>query len=202
MKPNGLFLLSGGLDSQVLLASHRTQYAHAHAVGFRYGQRHARELESASRIASYYSATWQEISLPLLGGSVLTGDGDVPKGLHFTDPGQAATVVPGRNAVMLAVAVATAAARGFTEVLFAAHAGDHAVYPDCRGEFVANLDAAMFAAYGVRVLAPFLGMSKRDIVELGHQYLVPMQDSWSCYEGGDVPCGECGACIERQEAMA
>lgn len=201
-KPNGLFLLSGGLDSQVLLAEYRTQYAYAHCVGFNYGQRHVRELQHAYQISRYYGATWQVVELPRLTGSVLTGDGDVPKGFHYADPKQAATVVPGRNAVMLAHAVSIAAARGDADVLFAAHAGDAAVYADCRHGFVDSFSKAMRDAYGVTVRAPFLAKTKRDIVALGRSIRCPLEDSWSCYEGGAKPCGECGSCCERREAMS
>jgi 7-cyano-7-deazaguanine synthase len=113
-----------------------------------------------------------------------------------------ATVVPNRNMVLLPLAAAIARSRGEHEILFAAHAGDAAIYPDCRPEFVSALSKAMELGCGAWVSAPFLNMTKRDIVQLGRQLQVPMEMTWSCYDGGDIPCQNCGACIERNEALA
>jgi 7-cyano-7-deazaguanine synthase len=140
----------------------------------------------------------------MFNGSALTDGGAVPKGLDYRDPGQAATVVPGRNLVFLSIAVAEAKRIGTDRVLFAAHAGDEAVYPDCRQGFVTALSCAASRGYGVRVEAPFLHMTKRQIVALGRSlnapYGLPFELAWSCYEGGRQPCGRCGACVERAEA--
>lgn len=198
-------LVSGGLDSAVLLAHIlNTGGAPIHAVTVDYGQRHRRELWFARQLAYYYGATPHDFTLPpeLLSGSALTGGAEVPKGLDYRDPGQSATVVPGRNLVLLSLAVATAARVGSPAAYLASHQGDEAVYPDCRKAFVEAASATAQAGYGVRVEAPFLGMTKREIVIRGRSLRVPFEMTWSCYEGGVRPCGRCGACVERTEAMA
>lgn len=201
-KPSAVILLSGGMDSQVLLASQRGNYGYVHAVGFRYGQRHVRELKHALQIAHYYGAMFRVVDIERIAGSALTDfDSDIPKGLHYTDPQQAATVVPGRNAVMLSHAASLAVQFGCRDVLFAAHAGDAAIYGDCRREFVEAFSKAMKLAYSVGVVAPFLSLTKREIASLGREFRVQFGDSWSCYEGGVEPCGQCGACVERLEAL-
>jgi 7-cyano-7-deazaguanine synthase len=201
-------LLSGGMDSAVLLGwvRNETDAAGVHALSVDYGQRHRRELWSAFQLARFYGAEFHRVGLPpsLLAGSALTGSGEVPRGLDYRDPGQAATVVAGRNLVLASLAVAHAARHGCDRVYLAAHAGDRAVYPDCRPEFVAGLDRAAREGYGVSVLAPFAakGMDKRAVAHLGKSLGVPLDMTWSCYEGGDRPCGSCGACAERSEALA
>jgi 7-cyano-7-deazaguanine synthase len=197
---HSVLLLSGGVDSLVLLARECHAGRPPVCVSFDYGQRHVRELEAARDIAHVYHVPISVLPLPRLGGSALTGDGEIPKGLHFADARQAATVVPNRNMVMLSVAASVATATGHDRVLFAAHAGDRAVYQDCRAEFVQALNAATLLACGVGVEAPFLSMSKREIVLLGRSLDVPFAVAWSCYEGGKSPCGKCGACVERTEA--
>jgi 7-cyano-7-deazaguanine synthase len=113
-----------------------------------------------------------------------------------------ATVVPNRNLLFLSLAGAVAVGSGLKTVLFSAHAGDAAVYPDCRPEFVAAADRALGLACGVGVEAPFLAMTKGEIVALGRELGVPLERTWSCYLGGEEPCGRCGACVERGEAGA
>lgn len=199
-------LLSGGLDSTVLLAHVRnTVGGRILALTVDYGQRHRRELWSAFQVARFYGAEDRVITLPpgLLGGSSLTGGGGPTAG--------AATVVPGRNLVLISLAVATAAREGCDRVYIAAHAGDAPVYPDCRIGFAESIDEATADAYGVRVLNPFAGLSKREVVAEGRRLAVPLDLTWSCYDprgfdpsapASGVPCGSCGACAERAGAMA
>lgn len=197
-------LLSGGMDSAVLLASIvNGGNAGPLCVAFDYGQRHEKELWCSFQIAHYYGATWEKVSLPrgIFEGLALTGDGGIPHARH-DDPSQSATVVPNRNMVMLSVAAAMGAQRGATRVLFGAHAGDAAIYADCRHQFVGAIDRAMRLACGIAIEAPFLAKNKADIVSLGRNLMVPFDMTWSCYEGGDAPCGQCGACRERAEALA
>lgn len=194
---NHVVLLSGGLDSAVLLAHVRaTEPGGVLALSFDYGQRHRRELDSAAAVAAHCGVPHEVRALPpeLFAGSSLTGGGGEVAG--------AATVVPGRNAVLLAAAVATAVRAGARWVWFAPHAGDADVYPDCRGEFVSAFDAAARAGYGVGVFAPFLAWPKARVVDRGRQLGVPFELTWSCYAGGAEPCGACGACVGRKAALA
>ena len=197
-----IVLLSGGLDSTCLLHKAVGECGRVFAVGVDYGQRHNRELWSAERIADHYGVPFLVLRLPTLTGSALTGDGIIPVGLHYADPGQSATVVPGRNLLLLGLAIAEAVRRGCGEVWYGAHAGDAAVYADCRPEFVRAASDASEVGYGVAVFTPFLWKNKSDIVAYAVGHGVPVGMTWSCYTGGDEPCGRCGACVERVEAFA
>lgn len=202
-------LLSGGLDSTVLTA-HLLDAGHTvRAVSVDYGQRHRRELESAHRVAYHYGIAHDVIDLSALGlklsGSALTDPGvPVPLG-HYADESMRATVVPNRNAILLMSAVGLASGWGFDAVATAVHAGDHAVYPDCRPEFVTLADQtarAGTAGFGdVGVLAPFVTLDKTWIAARGAKLAAPVELSWSCYQGGEQHCGQCGTCVERREAF-
>src|SRR5579859_2666263 len=172
-------------------------------VSIHYGQRHRRELAAAAAVARYYGVRHDVIDLGVLRehltGSALTDDVDVPEG-HYSAPSMAATVVPNRNMIMLAVAAGIAASRGHHRVATAVHAGDHPIYPDCRPSFItaASLAAQLgTAGYGdVEITAPFVRISKTDIARLGARLAAPVHLSWSCYQGGAVHCGRCGTCVE------
>lgn len=200
-----LVLLSGGLDSATLLARHAGTAGLAVSVD--YGQRHVRELDAASRIAAYYEV--EQIVLDLSEwGTLLTGSSltdlsvDVPHG-HYAAPSMAATIVPNRNATLLMAAAGIAVARGLSTVLFAAHSGDHWIYPDCRRNFIAAIDRAVQLATecAVSICAPFVHITKTDVARLAGELGVPIGLTWSCYEGGAVHCGLCGTCTERREAL-
>ena len=204
--------LSGGLDSVTL--AHELVAGGAEVIGlsFHYGQRHAKELESAARCADRLGATHHVVDLrsvgALLTGSALTDPGvAVPEG-HYTHESMAATVVPNRNAIMLSVAVGVAVAEGAEAVATAVHAGDHAIYPDCRPAFIdaiqheARIANEGFIVDGFQVLAPFLHLAKDEIVRRGAALRVPFGETWSCYLGEELHCGRCGTCVERREAFA
>jgi 7-cyano-7-deazaguanine synthase len=204
-------MASGGLDSITLVYHLRALGCQVRLLSFDYGQRHRRELDAAAKVAGILGLRHQVVDLrqvgALLGGSALTdSDVAVPDG-HYTDESMRVTVVPNRNALMLDVAVAVAVADGCDAVAFGAHGGDHAVYPDCRPEFVeafavsARLANEGFLPEWFAVLAPFLGWAKADIVRLGAGYGVPFGLTWSCYRGGRQQCGTCGTCTERREAF-
>jgi 7-cyano-7-deazaguanine synthase len=205
-------IVSGGLDSVTLAYHLAAEGTRLRVLSFDYGQLHSRELDCARQVALDLGLWHRVVDLRsvgvLLAGSALTDPGvPVPDG-HYCDESMRVTVVPNRNAVMLSIAVAVAVAGGFGAVAFGAHGGDHAVYPDCRPEFVATFEAAAragnegYAPDGFRVCAPFLGLSKADIVRLGAGYGVPFAGTWSCYRGGERHCGTCGTCTERREAFA
>ena len=203
--------LSGGLDS-VTLAHELVADGHqVIALSFHYGQRHAKELESAARCAERLGGAHHVVDLrsvgALLTGSALTDPGvAVPEG-HYTDESMAATVVPNRNAIMLSVAVGVAVAERAEAVATAVHAGDHAIYPDCRPAFIEAIEHEArvanegFIADGFRVLAPFLHLAKDEIVRRGDALGVPFDETWSCYLGDELHCGRCGTCVERREAF-
>lgn len=203
--------LSGGLDSSTLLA-HMHQTYDVLALSFNYGQRHVRELDAAARIADHYEAEWHEIDLrtvgSLLTGSALTDmDVDVPEG-HYAEDSMRATVVPNRNAIMANIAIGIASARGAKLVALGIHAGDHAVYPDCRPQWVGALrDLASKSLEGFptpQIVTPFVTWSKTDIAREAHRLGVPVEETWSCYKGGIGDrrhCGRCGTCVERVEAF-
>lgn len=194
-----LALLSGGLDSSTL-----TRFVNADAALFiDYGQRHIREYDSALAIAIFYGIPLYELNLSTWGRglkSALTSDIEVPHG-HYAADNMAKTVVPNRNAVLLSCAAGIAASEGHDRVVTAVHAGDHAVYPDCREDFINAIDKATELACGVRIEAPFVRLSKADIARMAGEMGVPIALTWSCYEGGEQHCGRCGTCVERAEAI-
>ena len=200
-------VLSGGMDSTVLAYLCNKWFpGNVHAISFNYGQRHAVELYAAHRtaVALHIPHTIVDLStLSTLLVSSLTpasGGTEVPEGLYDAD-NMRQTVVPNRNMIMMAVAAGIISSQGGNLIMTAVHAGDHAVYPDCRAEFIDALDKAMVLGTDVRVLAPFNSLSKAQIVTIGHRLGVNWADTWSCYKGGDVHCGRCGTCTERIEAF-
>ena len=197
-------LLSGGLDSTVCTAALVAAGHTVRALSVHYGQRHSRELESARAVARHYGIAHETAAIPaeLVGGSALTGGGPVPHG-HYEDESMRATVVPNRNMILLAYAAAVAVREGFDAVAYTAHAGDHAVYPDCRPAFADAMRAALAVCHyePVRLVAPFVGKTKAQIVSDGILLRAPLTLTWSCYEGGARPCGRCGTCVERAEAF-
>lgn len=200
-------LLSGGMDSTAALALAVRDADPVLALSVDYGQRHRRELDAAAAIASYYDVPHRVLDMSgwggMLTGSALTADVAVPHG-HYEAPSMAVTVVPNRNATFLMAAAGVAQTIGATEVWTAVHAGDHAVYPDCRPEFIDAADRAASTGTGgaVGIVAPFVRMSKAEIAEMGEQLGAPLGITWSCYEGGAEHCGACGTCVERREAFA
>lgn len=212
-------LLSGGMDSTVMLANFVNDNVECEALAMDYGQRHSRELIAAERVADYYGVhlTIVEMALPcesLFAGSQSSQVGDrvdVPHG-HYAAETMKLTIVPNRNMVLLALAGARAAAIGAGVVAYAAHAGDHAIYPDCRPEFAAAMGNALRFGNDPYILLerPFIHKSKTDICKLGGKLLVPFELTWSCYDpqpedqfdlDASRHCGKCGTCVERIEAF-
>lgn len=200
-------IFSGGLDSTVLLAQLQREGDRLLALSIDYGQRHRKELQFAQATAERLGIEWQLADLraitPLLAGSSLTSaEIAVPHG-HYAEDSMKATVVPNRNMIMLAIAAGWTLSRGCQRVAYGAHAGDHTIYPDCRPEFVAAMQHS-FALCDWQSLAlycPFLQVSKADIVRTGAALGVDFTQTWSCYEGGELHCGQCGTCVERREAF-
>lgn len=202
-----ILLLSGGMDSGVLLAVSARKYDRIHTVGFDYGSRHnTRELAMAKILAERYGASFETISLPfvneLFSSSILLSGENVPEG-SYNDTNMRSTVVPFRNGIMLSIAVGLAENLGIRDVLIAAHAGDHPVYPDCRESFVSAMSRAASAGTyaGVRVIAPFVAISKPDIARIGRDMGFDFSLTWSCYKGGELHCGKCATCNERKASL-
>jgi len=202
-------LLSGGLDSSTLLHQMMYEEYEVLALGVFYGQRHHTELAAAKAVAKQAGVSFVELSLaqelfPIFAGAQSSQVGDlldVPRG-HYADESMKLTIVPGRNLLLLALATAYAHAQGATTVAYAAHAGDHPIYPDCRPDFASAVSRATLEGYGVEIYRPFIGISKTDIVRRGSALKVPFVLTYSCYEGkADIHCGLCGTCVERKEAF-
>lgn len=203
--------VSGGLDSVTLAHDLAAAGEELALLSFDYGQRHVGEIEFAKRCAQRLQAEHHVVDLrsvgSILSGSALTDPSvDVPDG-HYTDDSMKATVVPNRNAILLSIATGLAVASGADTVATAVHAGDHPIYPDCRPAFIeafehlARVANEGFVAEGFKVTAPYLNLSKAQIVARGAALHVPFADTWSCYRGGELHCGRCGTCVERIEAF-
>ena len=199
-----IVLYSGGMDSTTLLYMLREN--DPIAISFDYGQRHSKELEYAKHHTKKLGIEHLIIDLPVYkairNSALLRDDVGLPRE-QYTEDNQKVTVVPNRNMVMLSVAVAIAEDREIKDVYFAAHANDYAVYPDCRPEFVEAISrASELGTYTrVRIHAPFVRMTKQQIVKIGRKLGIDYEKTWSCYEGGDEPCGTCPTCRERLEAL-
>lgn len=198
---------SGGLDSTVLLFNAMRMDHAVSAISIDYGQRHRRELRAAEQIAAIAGVRHTIVDLSglaaALPGSALTDESvEVPAG-HYEDPAMAATIVPNRNGILLSVAIGHAIAVGADEVAYAAHAGDHAIWPDCRPAFVDAMAAVASVCHDrpIGLRRPFIGLTKTDIVGIGATVGAPMHLTWSCYNGRDRHCGVCGTCVERREAF-
>jgi len=208
--PKAVAIVSGGLDSVTLAYLLHAEGYHLHLLSFDYGQRHKKELGFAELCAQRLEATFDVIDLRsitrFLKGSALTDTLPVPEG-HYAAQNMAITVVPNRNAMMLSIAFAVAVAEQAQLVAAGVHAGDHFIYPDCRPNFIEAFDAMQkFAIEGfgdpnLRLEAPFMHLSKHQIVQLGVSLSVPYADTWSCYKGDEKQCGKCGTCVERKHAF-
>lgn len=203
-----LTIASGGMDSATLLY-HLVDQGHAvEALGFDYGQRHKCELRYLLRLCSHANIPAVCADLTTVGrliqgeSSQLNPNVDVPEG-HYTDENMKQTVVPNRNMIMLSVAIGRAIAKGFDAVTYGAHAGDHAIYPDCRPEFASAMQTAALLCdwKPVQLLRPFLDYTKAEIAKRGHDLGVPFEQTWTCYKGLSKHCGKCGSCTERIEAF-
>lgn len=200
-------IVSGGMDSVTLLHLLKKRGDEVHALSFNYGQRHNKELAFARLNCESLGVVHEVVDLTaithLISNSALTGEVDVPDG-HYADQTMKLTVVPNRNMIMLSVAIGYAENLGFDCVAIGNHAGDHAIYPDCRTEFVEALSqASQLGTYNeIRLYTPFTDITKSDIAAIGNALGLDYEQTWSCYKGGEVHCGTCGTCVERLEALS
>lgn len=202
-----VLIYSGGLDSTVLLYKLAAEGRVSEALGFDYGQRHLKELDCARKNCAHLGVELRIVNLRsvrgLFGKNSLTDNSvAVPDG-EYRASDMKSTVVPNRNMVMLSIAAARAIAIGDDAVAYAAHTGDHCVYPDCRPEFSKAMDSALKLChyYPVRLLTPFSDVDKAAIVALGAGLGVDFSNTWSCYKGGRLHCGTCATCRERRDAF-
>jgi 7-cyano-7-deazaguanine synthase len=200
-------LLSGGMDSVTALYEAREKYAVVACLSFDYGAKHnQREIAFARFHAAKFQVPHFTVPLEFVAehfrSDLLKTGGDVPKG-HYQAATMKRTVVPFRNGIMLSVAAGFAESQGSSGVVIAAHAGDHAIYPDCREDFMQSMaDAVRLGTDArVRIIRPFIEMTKGEIAARGAVLGVDFARTWSCYQGGELHCGECGTCVERREAF-
>ncbi len=209
MTISAVVLHSGGLDSSTLLYDIRRYHDKVHPLTINYGQRHEKETVNAYKIAiaAGMGHEWKLVDLSsltaFLHGSALTSpDIPVSHGL-YDDASMKSTVVPNRNMIFLSIAVGFAQSIGAKYVYTAVHSGDHLIYADCRPEFIyAVSNAAVLGTDNkVAIAAPYVYKDKTYIARLARKLAVPIEDTWSCYEGKSLHCGRCGTCVERIEAI-
>ncbi|MDA7597342.1 7-cyano-7-deazaguanine synthase QueC [bacterium] len=202
-------LVSGGMDSVVAL---HDAIAAGHdvvaAVSFDYGSKHNhREIPFAKIHADLVGAGHRVIDLifmdELFESDLLKSGGDIPEG-HYEQENMKQTVVPFRNGIMLSIAAGFAESIEAEGLVIAAHSGDHAIYPDCREDFMKPMgDAIQAGTYvNLELMRPFIALRKEDIAARGAELGVDFSQTWSCYKGLDLHCGKCGTCVERKEAFA
>ena len=211
-KPKAVVLLSGGMDSATTAAIALNEGFDVHALTFRYGQRHAAELEASRRVAQRLGILRQvvlDIDLRAFGGSALTGELDVPKDTPLEMIGQQipSTYVPARNTIFLAFALGWAEVLGASDIFMGANAMDYSGYPDCRPEYIrafqnmANLATRAGVEEGrtMTIHTPLISLSKREIVQRGLALGVDFSITLTCYDPSPegAACGRCDACLLR-----
>src|SRR5579864_4459814 len=203
-----IVLLSGGMDSVAAFYDARSHHDVVAAISFDYGAKHNhKEIPFAAYHCRKFKVEHRVIPLDFVGelfkSDLLKSGGAIPDG-HYEEETMKSTVVPFRNGIMLSIAAGFAESKDASGLVIAAHAGDHAIYPDCREEFMKSMaDAIRLGTYaGITLLRPFISMTKADIARRGHAIGVDFAQTWSCYKGGALHCGTCGTCVERREAFA
>jgi len=201
-----VILLSGGMDSTTLVYYLRNLGREVYPISFSYGQKHTLEVGAARFTCIKLGLPHKVLELKVLGEiapSALTRPKiEIPEG-HYEAESMKLTVVPNRNMVFLALATAYAIGIGAREVAYAAHSGDHTIYPDCRPAFIEAMSEAISLCddSNPSLLTPFKQMDKASILRLGLTLGVDYSLTWSCYKGGTKACGKCGTCVERLEAF-
>lgn len=213
-----LVLSSGGVDSTTCLAMAVAEVGAENvlALSVYYGQKHDKEIQAAKKVAEYYGVRRMELDLSVIfAGSncslLKQSTEDIPlesyaqqiEETHGEKP--VSTYVPFRNGLFLSSAASIALSHGCSKIMYGAHADDAAgaAYPDCSVDFVNAMNQAIYLGSGnqLTIEAPFVSLTKADVVKKGLELGVPYELTWSCYEGGEKPCGKCGTCIDRQRAF-
>lgn len=213
-----LVLSSGGVDSTTCLAMAVAEVGAENvlALSVYYGQKHDKEIQAAKKVAEYYGVARMELDLSVIfAGSncslLKQSTEDIPlesyaqqiEETHGEKP--VSTYVPFRNGLFLSSAASIALSHGCSKIMYGAHADDAAgaAYPDCSLDFVNAMNQAIYLGSGnqLTIEAPFVSLTKADVVKKGLELGVPYALTWSCYEGGEKPCGKCGTCIDRMKAF-
>lgn len=202
-----LVILSGGLDSTTALYWAKNQFDELEAISFYYGSKHNdQEYKYAQAQCKKLGVKLTRISLDFINkffkSDLLQSGGEIPEG-YYTAENMKSTVVPFRNGIMLSIAAGFAESNDCDVLVLGNHSGDHAIYPDCRPEFIEGIKTAIYegTAKNIGVISPFCNISKTDIVKLGSKLGVDFSLTYSCYKGGEKHCGKCGTCTERKEAF-
>lgn len=208
MKSKVIVLVSGGLDSVCALYEAAAEYEDVAGLSFDYGAKHNhREIPFASQHCQLLGVHHEIIRLDFVGQlfrSALLQSGAAIPDTHYEAPEMKQTIVPFRNGIFLAAAAGFAESVGAKSVVIAAHAGDHAVFPDCRSEFMDAMSRAIALGTdsSVEIIRPFIRLLKAQIVQRGKELGFNLADTWTCYKGGEHHCGTCGTCVERREAFS
>jgi len=203
-----LVSLSGGLDSSTLVGYLKHQTFDVQAIHFQYGSKHNKyELEAAKQINDFYKLppliiiNLNEI-FSNVSSNLLSSGGDIPEG-HYASENMKLTVVPGRNLIFASILSSIAESNRIDVISLAVHQGDHAIYPDCRPDFINSLRKTIKFSTERRVtlFCPFINKTKTDIVTIGLKIGVPYNLTRTCYKDQENACGKCGACNERLESF-
>lgn len=200
-------LVSGGMDSVTALYHAAADHEVVAGLSFDYGSKHNhREIPFARLHCEKLGVPHRFVPLPfmdeLFDSHLLRSGGKIPDG-HYEDENMRQTVVPFRNGILLSIAAGFAESAGASGLVIAAHSGDHAIYPDCREEFMEPMARAIEAGTyaDLQVLRPFIDLRKEGIAAVGSGLGIDYSMTWSCYKGGNLHCGRCGTCVERKEAF-
>jgi 7-cyano-7-deazaguanine synthase len=216
-KPNQMKVvlgLSGGMDSATLLGHLLEQGIESHCCIFIYGSKHnSYEVTAAKEIIKYYQNAGFPVFKYIIDltqvftyfkSNLLTSGDDIPEG-HYESENMKLTVVPERNLIFASIMAGLAESKGAEAVALGVHAGDHAIYPDCREEFIMAMNSAVFLSSDrkVRITTPFANITKKQILSIGLKQdpLVPYHLTRTCYKDQPIACGKCGSCYERLEAF-
>ena len=204
-KRDKIVILSGGMDSVTLLHEYADEVALA--ITFDYGSNHAKnEIRWAAYHCGLLGIPHKVIPMTFIKedfeSSLLSGPDAIPTE-DYSPENLRSTVVPFRNGIMIAIAAGYAETLGATTVMLANHAGDHAIYPDCTPQFIEAMNAAILSGTfnDVRLYAPYTNLTKSEIVAIGVKLGIDYDTTWSCYKGGEKPCGVCATCREREQAL-
>ena len=206
-KQKAVVIYSGGMDSFTLLNKVIKEGFDVYALTFNYGQKQVKEVEIAKKACALLGVTHKILDISainaLMQSSSLIGSESIPEG-HYESESMKSTVVPNRNMILLSLAIAYGVDIKAGKVYYGAHSGDHAIYPDCRPEFVEKMnDVAGIANYEhVSIETPYLHSTKGEILKDGLSMGLTYENTWTCYNGRDKACGKCGACVERLEAFS